>query len=396
MKRSVLALLSFSPALFSNNPQEMCCPEINDCCVCNVCPPTCVITPHAGPCVEQGANIYVTADFLYWQAREDNLAISVSSSYSQANGVSGSPIIPPTPAFPEKGKAKYPDFKWRPGFKVGLGYDFCHDGWDLFAEYTWLRSNDNQGSQHLLSTFTSGSLATLSQRLLDPYWLENQSIIGVAVTGTTDFIPTDTSAKWQLHLNVVDLELGRNFYVSPRLMLRPYVGLKGTWDKQKWIFSEFDNNPASANPGTPMERALTEKMSIWGIGPRIGLDTAWHICRSFSFLGDIAVTALWEHFSVDAFATGFNSSSPLHLIPDSAIIFNFERSFFTLNPVLEMMLGLRYETWFTCNTYHFAVDAGWEFQVWLDQNQFSRRVSLEATGGNLILQGLTLRFRLDF
>ena len=32
------------------------------------------------------------------------------------------------------------------------------------------------------------------------------------------------AAEWRVNMNVVDLELGRNFYVSPRLMLRPFYG----------------------------------------------------------------------------------------------------------------------------------------------------------------------------
>src|SRR5262245_8038754 len=113
MKNYLFSLLALSPALFCDNTScpapacpEMCCPEINDCCKCNACPPTYVITPNAGPCIECGSNFYLTADFIYWQAREDNLAISVLTGYTQANDAL---TIPPFPDAPAKGKAAYPD-----------------------------------------------------------------------------------------------------------------------------------------------------------------------------------------------------------------------------------------------------------------------------------------------
>ena len=62
--------------------------------------------------------------------------------------------------------------------------------------------------------------------------------------------------------------------------------------------------------------------------------------------------------------------------------------FHQLNEVFEIQLGLYYDTWFSDNRYHFKASAGWEAQLWFDQNQFLS--AWESSGNtNLNLQGLT-------
>ncbi|HSX12675.1 MAG TPA: Lpg1974 family pore-forming outer membrane protein, partial [Rhabdochlamydiaceae bacterium] len=79
--------------------------------------------------MKDGANIFVTADFIYWTAREDNLDFAITKDID---------------IDPAKGRFVGPETRWRPGFKVGVGHDFCYDGWDIFAEYTWYRVNNTR------------------------------------------------------------------------------------------------------------------------------------------------------------------------------------------------------------------------------------------------------------
>ena len=88
-------------------------------------------------------------------------------------------------------------------------------------------------------------------------------------------------------MNVVDLELGRNFYVSRRLMLKPFYGLKGAWNKQHMNVNFTEATAAFNN-------SMTNKIKNWGIGCSVGMDTSWHFSRSFSLIGDVAFTGLWK------------------------------------------------------------------------------------------------------
>lgn len=388
--------------------EAICCPEIiEDCCECNICPPICPITPKANPCVDCGLNIYGTVDFIYWTAREQGTAFGATSgfrSFGTGTPVSGTPT----------GKVIQPHNKWRPGFKIGLGIDFCHDGWDLYTQYTWFRSNSGSrsttinGVPSLVGTLLSAGPGITGTTLSDSYW-------GIAtgapqffggVVGNVDAAGATPVAQpmqfqtvrgsWNLHFNVIDLELGRNFYISPRLTLRPHFGLKGTWQKQQ-LHVSF-SNPVTAlgafftnDPSNSVN--MRNKFSNWGIGPRAGINTAWHFYRLFSLVGDIAVTGLLDHFSATRFDTRHEVVGGV-VSNDSAV--HLKNSFYTFAPVVEWMLGFRFEKWTLHNDYHFAFDAGWESQHWLFQNQFIRAYSAESNNGTLGMHGLTLKARFDF
>ncbi len=255
--------------------EPVCCPPVeDDCCMRNVCPPTGTITPRVDLVKGEGMDWFVTGDYTYWTAREN------STEYAATNSIQG----PSASSSVAQGKAYGVDNKWVSGFKVGLGTDFCHDGWDIYAEYTWFKSTSNKNTGEFQAVVLKQ--APLAEVLLfDGYWNvnnQNQSI-------TTSF--SSASAQWRVNMNVVDLELGRNFYVSPRLMLRPFYGLKGAWNKQHM-------NVAFNNTTTAVTTSMSNHVKSWGVGVRAGLDTSWHFCRNVSIFGDMAFTGLWEDLRI--------------------------------------------------------------------------------------------------
>jgi len=282
-----------------------------------------------------------------------------------------SPIIAPATVDTgvTNGKVYHLDGNWNPGFKVGLGWGLGHDGWDILAEYTWYQSSKSKGTPTL----------TTAHPLYDAYWFVNNPINPV--------VPTFESAsgKWKLNFNVLDVSLGRNMYLSPRLEMRPHFGLKATWQKQV-LHADFFNFAHTT------DISMKNRSKNWGIGTRAGFETAWHFSREFSLVGDVAFSGVWEEFKVKrvdnttTLATGVavnNVSMTSHV--------------WGLRPVLEWDLGFRWETWTCGDEWHFAIEADWESQTWFDQNQFLRLAgSAEQNGGDLSMQGLTLKFRVDF
>lgn len=356
-----------------------CCPVPKPCCPprLDCCPPRCAqlvggpkgeILPNAGPCVSCGADLYLTADFIYWMVREDHLAYVYSSGQQLT-------------ASPAAGHVFQPDFKMKPGFKVGLGMNFDHDGWDIFAQYTWIRAHGINGS----------ASATATTVLFDDFW--------DAGFGGPDLI-TSASVSWQLNnFNVIDLELGRNFYVSRYLMLRPHFGLKGTWQKQHYNVT-VNETITAAQTGVTVADLLTSNMFLtskfWGIGIRAGLDTAWHFSRSFSLVGEFAISGLYGQFKEHRLSTSFDKTAGVFVASVAGLNpINTNDNFHTIKPVMEWMLGLRWEMYTCDNEYHFAFEAGWEEQYWLGQNQFFSFRN-ETQGGDLNFQGLTVKARFDF
>jgi len=322
-----------------------------------------VITPAAGPRVCCGVDVAITASFIYWTARTDGLGYAVSGYRSNAD------------VNPGKGEVKHIDWDFHPGFKVGLGLGLGHDGWDIMAEYTWLYTSTDSDST---------SQANLNESTLRPLWYPG---------GPNNVSPstaiTSARASYDIDLNVIDLELGRNFFVSRYLKIRPHFGLKGAWYDADYSVRYILDSDEAVEPNAYRTRFDHD---YWGVGIRTGFDTAWHFTRSFSIVGEIALSGLWGQFDADRRDTDFNSNSS---DIETRVLLNTENQFHTLKPIMELFLGMRYDTWFCDEDFHFSLEAGWEEQIWWNHNQYFR-VYEEGSHGDLVFQGLTLKARFDF
>jgi len=172
-------------------------------------------------------------------------------------------------------------------------------------------------------------------------------------------------------------------------MLRPYFGVKGTWQKQK-LEVVFEGNLVE-DPVDFVITSMSNKFQTWGVGILGGINAAWHWTRSFSFIGNLAFTGMWQHFKIDRFDL---EQAPF--LGASLNFLNISSSFFKLSPIIEWMLGIRWESWFLCDTYHYSLEAGWEMQDWFSQNKFIRVPGSPKSDGDLAFQGLTVKARLDF
>ncbi|MCB1109859.1 MAG: autotransporter outer membrane beta-barrel domain-containing protein, partial [Chlamydiia bacterium] len=297
------------------------------------------ITPAAGPRVAHGADVFITANFIWWKAQQDGLRYASS-------GVNTTTTAADPFASASTGKNKFVGSDWDPGFKVGLGLNLSHDGWDLFAQYTWLHSSDSNSissNDAVVSNFAANS--------------------GQINGNPTLMFGTRATGKWDLHFNVIDVELGRNFYLSQFLTMRPFIGFKGTWQDQDTRFnyeSTGFNIDGVPTPATGPYR-IHNHVDTWGIGVRGGLNLAYYMAKSWSIYGNLAWTSMWADYddlkrtdTLDDATTG-NSSRRINISNDS---------YYTIKYVAETEIGLRWEIWFYDDNYHFAIQAGWEQQVW--------------------------------
>lgn len=308
------------------------------------------ITPDAGPRVACGTDVFITADFIYWATRMDGLGYA-ATNINLVNTL--------------QGDVSHPDFGWEPGFKVGLGYNLPHDGWDVFAEYTYLRPS--------ASDRTTNNTNTMVRLWADPV---NNPYGAVS----------SARADWNFDLNVVDAELGRNFFISRYLTLRPFFGLKAAWTS-----SDFTIRTVDAVDGT-LGNVVAMNQDFWGVGFRTGLDTVWWFNKYFGVFGDFALSALWGDFDVtrrDARTNNVNN------VVTETTTSNTNNCFSTTKPVFEIAMGLEGDYWFSDDQFHLGAKLGWEMQYWANQNQFFT-ITEESNHGDLSFMGLTLHFRFDF
>ncbi|NDD58507.1 MAG: hypothetical protein EBZ47_04535 [Chlamydiae bacterium] len=312
-----------------------------------------VITPPVAPTVNNGADFFIEADFIYWDVYQEGL--TVASTGEATSVVSGQKI--------GNGNVVSLGRSWEPGFKIGFGFEMEHDGWDVFVDWTWLNPTQANVSYPVTSNLR--------------HYLAAYNSKNISVPTVTQF-----NANSQLHFNAIDLELGRSFFLSRYLTLRPHIGLKTAWINQDFN-REYYLSTALASSS---KLRSDQEQQFWGIGIRTGLSPVFHLSKNWGIYGDLALSALY----------GYNQDQINdYLVNPSGTVFsevvNEYSSYHSLTPVIEFGLGLEYMTWFCNDSYMFNVKAGWEEQIWFNTNQF-----IEADYGNLMLQGFTFNVGFHF
>jgi hypothetical protein len=299
------------------------------------------ITPTVAPRVREGFDLAIDADFIWWK--------------SQVSGMNFAEI---------DHKIKSPSSSFEPGFKVGIGMDLDFDGWDAYAEYTWVKEPWHT------DCYTSK---------------KDVSYSGFVTANPTDgilssMIIADACYKRKSQFNILDLELGRNFFISKRLTLRPNLGFK--------LARLFDKTHFTQNEeGLFGFGHIFLSQSLSGIGTRLGLDSVWHLTKSFGIYGDIAATALWS---------SIHSTCSSHYKIDLISIYNSSKqNTQTILPVLEVGIGLAYMKWLYNEAYQLYAKAGWEEQIWSGYNHSIQTSSFNSTGA-LTMQGLTAKLGFVF
>jgi len=335
------------------------------------------ITPIANPKPDGWFNPFITADYILWKAYSEGLAYAY-------DGVPNAPTAVPPSA--TQGKVLRPKFEWESGFKLGLGTKIAHDGWDFYAQYTWLRSDAESDEDEDDCCVTETVIAK------SEYWLATEACPEAVLMG-------EEGSKWRLNsFNVLDLELGRDFYVSKFLTLRPFGGLKFSWQHQKYnvkysdiLFVGDQSDVPSSLVTIPLDSnvKLDFKQREFGVGLRAGMDTQWYFCKWLGAYGDFALTALWNRFKE---TREVEINTPAGTEYDSEDI---KDKVYDVTAVLEIGLGLFFEWAFSNDAYMFSLAAGWEDQIWFNQNNMIFLMNNNAPG-NLSFQGFTLRAEFAF
>lgn len=307
-----------------------------------------IVTPSARPQVKEAADLFITADCILWQAHSDGVGFTTKSQ-------SNTSLV--------NGKTKHPEFEWNWGFKLGVGYDLTHDGWDLRARYTRIHNAANKE----ISVPNGEALFFL---------LTN------AATGVVSQNATSARDHWNVHLNIVDLEVGREYYISKRLAMRPFMGLETAWIIQHEK-NKFQGGTAAPLAGSAFR--TFERHKYWGLGLRVGIDGNWHLGQGWSIFSNTALNVLYGFFDIhntsrtelaNGTTTGTQSSNDGYHVSKT---------------ITEVVTGLSWDRMLAEDRCHLGIRAGWEHHLFLNQNQEAR-----ISKGDLTIQGYTLRVRVDF
>ncbi len=308
-------------------------------------------------------NVQVSADFLYWTAREAG-----SDVWAEVITSHGTTSLDDLRAV---------SFGWDPGFRVGVGYKTRYDFWDTKFTYTWFYTkgkdqvNSSAGTVH--SSYTGGFL------------IDNTT--GVGISG-----PAYQAAKiaWKIRFNIFDWELGRKYQATKSLSFRPFLGLKGGWINQSINSSWFNPDLTTFVGAEPFSVGYENlKNDFWGIGPSFGVDSKWCLysgtSNSLNLFGNLSGALMYGHWKFkDVYQNDIGQKINVGSSPISGGA--------TMG---RLVMGLGWDVHLYKGRYLLSSKIGYEAQCWLDQLQY-----YSFTGGRLVneltLQGGTLEFTFAF
>lgn len=321
-----------------------------------------------------GRGWFITLDALFWKTKIGGTEYAYSDQDPRAT-------------LPIKGRTKSIEFDWDWGLRAGLGYNFAYDGWDTHLQYTWW---DTSGSDSTRAGLNSSIIPMRG----------SSTIVQDPNTNVLEQFLFCASAKSQFDFSyqALDLELGRAYYVSSMLSLRPFWGVKSAWMDLEQI-TRYTGGGEFLDPDGVLIFGLgrntvhiKEDSDFWGIGPRTGIDTKWYLGDGFSIFGNVAAALLFGFFEV-------HHKEKFSLLGTNRINLNANRHAFS--PTVQAQIGLRYDTYFHKDQYHVGIGLGFEGQYWWRQNQMLKIddaavLKYERYSEDLAMYGLTLDFRLDF
>lgn len=339
-------------------------------------PPMREINPAAGPRVADGIDFFITASYIFWKTSTGNTDLLISGA--QETSTSG--LIPVTTTSGSRHTDSTISYGWDSGFKVGAGFNLPHDGWDLAAEYTWLRPN---ASESVTATPNGNPLQQV------PY-------------GTGQAFCTKTiSGEETLHFNTINLTLGRNYYVSQYFTMHPFAGVMGTW--QTWNATRsgtgIERTGVANNAGFAQAYLFSDCTSslrlnndIWGVGILAGLDMGMFFTRKFSAFASLSGASMFQSYQRSDSSNLKGTLSTTVTSHPAEVTVRQDQTNYALLPWLCVELGLKYDGYFDDDQFHFSLQAGWEGQWWSGWLYSA----LDNQTRDLTLGGLKVKARFDF
>ncbi len=329
-------------------------------------------TASARPDVE-GNGYFLFFDIFYWQGKTNSSPYALTSA-----NASNSPVQ-------LLGQQSRADLNWDWGFKAGLGINFDHDGWDVLARYTYFSTSSFDTTSVeppsvIFPQIGDGTLGSPSVSL--------DQGVGYCLKATSDI---------SLDYDNVDLDIGRNYFVSHNLSFRPSVGLQATWLKtQQKVNYTGGNNLVFSEDYTIYGAGINslyvrERSRYWGMGPRLALDSKWYLTNGFSIFGNGSASLLYGLFH--------NFTRNWYSANDNKVY--LKDNFHRFVPNANISLGLSYDTYVCNDKQHVGVSLGYETQYYWRANQTIQIAAEDNTmygvmSEDISFRGVTLEVRWDF
>ena len=312
----------------------------------------------------------LSASFLYWQMMAGGL--DFLSYYNSETSLYE--------------RIEFP-FSYEPAFKVFAGMFFHnHDDWQLFADYTRHYSHNK-----CVATSRPGAHDSL--------------VPAVWTTGSTKSqgVPK-AEGHYHMGIDILNLSVGRYFYLGSHLILNPFLGARADWIHDKWN-SKYHQIMTYTDPNG---NQITEEFDLpswyktksWALGPRVGLEARYLLGEGCRLFGRGAVSLVYKRSHLDGDLTYLDrvSGRQTNYEVKTYAVYNEKDSL--LRPELELGLGFGWGTYLDSQNWNIDFSAGYDLiMIWNQQimsSHFMEHLLGELSPNHVFLHGLTLSFAFDF
>jgi hypothetical protein len=347
------------------------------------------------------SNWSLGAEFIYWKAQVDGLPVSrVVNRTEHVNEVCvGGENVEIIDSQNVHYRNRHLNYKWRPGFRLTLGYKQPDCVWDLAAAWTWLYSHArakqciNNGS----CSSSSSSDSTRESLSLESVWSSGLNL-PYSHYSHDDVVGASVCGRSSMNYNTLEFGIGHLYNACDCFVLRPHLDMKVAWINHRISVSlhrEVSADFGSQSLTGAFSECTSVKRKFTGYGPQFGFD----------LFGKATAAILYARPCV-------NTRSSLHAdlqAGEESLVVNGDdcgrhRSHHSRNHNGHLYyntaigVGLGWNSWLCDNSYLASLRLGWEQQIYFDQNNFHRSTSIHGScdRGNLSLYGLTLAAGLDF
>ena len=306
--------------------------------------------------------------FNYWYAKEDGLNLAES-----AIAAPGGQTYLATDS-----EGLQSEFGYHPGFQIGMG--LSNETWGLLAQYTWVRTNNTTDKSAPPQT---SPLGTTTWSIDD--WFLQTTLQGKSLTGP------NIHSEWSLGIDMIELLATNKFCTSNLIEFVNYLGLCTAWIRQN-MNVYLTQDPSSVGLGTLPSQPIesSNHSHAWGLGPEFGLDVCYHLPKALRIEGSSDIILCCTYFSNvqhhEEAASTLNVSSTGNTLKTG--------TYFSLQPILKIALGLGWTSPCFYTRYRVDLAAGYDFYIFWSQNAIRGLLDQAWSGnnaaiGNLYLHGLT-------
>ena len=213
-------------------------------------------------------------DFLWWRPSSEGVTLGDQENVRTLPTVNSSQTT-----IVNTSSIQRPNFKFDPGFRLGIVHACPCECWD--AELNWTHFHSKaRATGETFGLPASGVMGTFTAFI--PYWER-------VTVGTESVFPDTAVGHWKLDMDLLDLEFGHKYYVTSCFILRPHAGLRGGRINQSFRVSSTANRTTAPifGPGI-FTSDVHAKCNFLGMGPRLGVDLELDLGCGVSIFGQAA------------------------------------------------------------------------------------------------------------